>query len=1162
MPKVSVIIPCFNQGQFLREAVDSVVAQTYEDLEMIIVNDGSDDKQTLWVLDNLSVDRARIIHTENQGAPCALNRGVAESEGKYILPLDSDDKIASTYIAKAVEVLDSEEDAGIVYCQAELFGERTGRWELPEYQFPDILLGNVIFDSALFRKSDWKRVNGYNSNMKLGLQDFDFWLSLIELGRKVVCLPEVMFFYRKHPGSKSRKIGKHELVALYTHLFHNHPKLYSDNIGSIFEHIIALREQSQLKAERIESLAQELVQRDAAIDWLSAQVSAKDQIIRARDEAVSYLSENKKNKEKALRDRMIQLEDKDKTIRAQQELIKTLKENLGSAQDMIRRFAALNELLETQLETAQQAERVLSSHLGAKDAELSRIMRSVGWRLLSRFGSIKYRYLLPVYRLLGLMPFDRHPVEQQQPTVTDSMSTGEQEQTLRSMAAQVAELRQEIDAISLEESGRGASSGHHERKQFDPYQSLTLLPHLSEEQLPGILEMRAPDGPLHRTDVICFSIIDWEFRYQRPQQIMSQFAANGHRVFYISTSRFRHSTANPRLVVSKIQNNLYEVQLSTERPLDVYSEVIDANTVLESLAELRRTFHIDEAVAYVMIASWGQAALETSRLWNWRVVYDCMDEWENFPGINRQLLDMEVNLVERCDLLVVTAQRLYDKWRPYQRPAVLARNAVDYAFYAELCRPNRKLSEIKHPVVGYYGAIADWFDVELVTFAAKQRPQYSFVLLGGVFDVDVTPLQKLPNVLLLGQQPYETMPQYLYHFDACIIPFKLNAITEATDPVKLYEYLSAGKPVVSVALPELAPFSNYLYIASDKHDFVSQLDKAVGEDDYALVDLRREFAKENTWRERYALIADGLRDSTPRASIIVITYDNLAMTKLCLESIIRNTEYPNYEVVVVDNSSSDGTPGYLRYLAAQDSKIHIILNSENAGFARANNQGIAARTSDYIVLLNNDTVVPPGWLSRLLRHLRDPEVGIVGPMSNFVGNEARLAVTYETWGEMERFAREYTDAHDGQVADINMLAMYCVAFRRDTNDEIGPLDEQFGLGMFEDDDYAQRMRAAGYRVICAADVFVHHFGQASFKKLIERGEYDDLFEENRQRYEAKWNIQWTLHKSEGLDFRSAWTPLALEGLKAKASYEGKRMKDTDFRRSSTSATAQGKKVSD
>src|SRR6185369_10422506 len=119
---------------------------------------------------------------------------------------------------------------------------------------------------------------------------------------------------------------------------------------------------------------------------------------------------------------------------------------------------------------------------------------------------------------------------------------------------------------------------------------------------------------------------------------------------------------------------------------------------------------------------------------------------------------------------------------------------------------------------------------------------YTFVLLGGIFDVDVSELERLPNVRLLGQQPYETMPQYLYHFDACMIPFKVNAITEATDPVKVYEYLSAGKPVVALALPELEPLRDYLYIATDGQEFIAQIDRAVAEDDRDMAERRRQVA--------------------------------------------------------------------------------------------------------------------------------------------------------------------------------------------------------------------------------------------------------------------------------------------------------------------------------
>jgi GT2 family glycosyltransferase len=221
------------------------------------------------------------------------------------------------------------------------------------------------------------------------------------------------------------------------------------------------------------------------------------------------------------------------------------------------------------------------------------------------------------------------------------------------------------------------------------------------------------------------------------------------------------------------------------------------------------------------------------------------------------------------------------------------------------------------------------------------------------------------------------------------------------------------------------------------------------------------------------------------------------MNQLCLEGVIRNTDHPIYEFVVVDNHSSDDTPAYLQQLASQNRRVKIILNSENRGFPRAVNQGIAASSGARLVILNNDTIVSRGWLSRLLRHLDNPEIGLVGPVTNFAGNEAKIAADYRTLGEMETFADDWMRTKDGQVADIHMLAMFCLAMRRETYDRIGPLDEEFGIGMFEDDDYCMRAKSIGLRVVCAADVFVHHFGQAAFKKLIANGEYEKIFTDNR-----------------------------------------------------------------
>jgi glycosyltransferase involved in cell wall biosynthesis len=362
-------------------------------------------------------------------------------------------------------------------------------------------------------------------------------------------------------------------------------------------------------------------------------------------------------------------------------------------------------------------------------------------------------------------------------------------------------------------------------------------------------------------DVVCFSNMEWDFRYQRPQQIMSQFAAHGHRVFYLRPERVLPLSCPERFSLIALKENLYQVTLAARREVWINQEDIqgaNAEVLLDSLDALRQAYDIENAIGYVMSPSWTSTSLEAKSRWGWSLIYDCMDEWNGFPGMSHAISRAERSLVRECDLLVVTAERLYEKWRGIARALTLSRNAVDYQFYAERCRPNTFLKDEPHPVVGYFGAIAEWFDVGLVAHLARQRPDYTFVLLGRIAGADISELQPLPNVRLLGQHPYETMPQYLYHFDACLIPFKITRTTEATDPVKVYEYLSSGKPVVSVDLPELKSFSDLLYIGADRDHFLEQLDNALSEGDPELAARRRAFAAGNTWKHRYETILAGV----------------------------------------------------------------------------------------------------------------------------------------------------------------------------------------------------------------------------------------------------------------------------------------------------------------
>ena len=249
----------------------------------------------------------------------------------------------------------------------------------------------------------------------------------------------------------------------------------------------------------------------------------------------------------------------------------------------------------------------------------------------------------------------------------------------------------------------------------------------------------------------------------------------------------------------------------------------------------------------------------------------------------------------------------------------------------------------------------------------------------------------------------------------------------------------------------------------------------------------------------------------PMVTLVLVSYNKLELTDACLHSLEKNTHYKNFEVIVVDNDSRDSTPDYLREWARRGENRRIILNADNRGFAAANNQGMKIARGEYLVLLNNDTYVTPGWLGTLVRHLkRDSAVGIVGPVTNNIGNESKIQISYDSMAEMEYAARVYTSSHLGEVMPLHTAAFFCVAFTRAIYEKVGDLDEAFGIGMFEDDDYCRRVQQIGHTVVCAEDVFIHHHHSASFN-LMGMERRIKLFNENRRVYEGKWG-PWVPHE--------------------------------------------------
>jgi glycosyltransferase involved in cell wall biosynthesis len=224
---VSVIIPCYNDGQYLQESINSVLNQTTNEWEIIIVDDCSNDSNTKNIISIISSERIRTFRTPSQSGPAAArNLGISHALGRYILPLDADDRIAKTYIEKSIQLLDSREDIEIVYCLATLFGLSKGRWNIQPFKEESFVIENTIFSSAFFRRNTWMRVGGYSENMTEGMEDYDFWIKIVSRGGQVYRIEDYLFEYRIKRKSRTASL----LTQNRSKEFESFAKLISNNI--------------------------------------------------------------------------------------------------------------------------------------------------------------------------------------------------------------------------------------------------------------------------------------------------------------------------------------------------------------------------------------------------------------------------------------------------------------------------------------------------------------------------------------------------------------------------------------------------------------------------------------------------------------------------------------------------------------------------------------------------------------------------------------------------------------------------------------------------------------------------------------------------------------------------------------------------------------------
>jgi len=417
-----------------------------------------------------------------------------------------------------------------------------------------------------------------------------------------------------------------------------------------------------------------------------------------------------------------------------------------------------------------------------------------------------------------------------------------------------------------------------------------------------------------------------------------------------------------------------------------------------------------------------------------------------------------------------------------------------------------------------------YFCGETLPLIQRELPDVKLYIVGNSPPPSVQALAS-EHVIVTGY--VEDLAPYLLRARLSVNPLRYGAGIKG----KVGEALSWGLPVVTTSVGAegmgLAHEQDVL-IADTPEDFCAQVVRAYRDQQLWESLSENGRAKADQWspealKVRLQAMFPEAEPAEPESlvSIVVLACNQLPYTRACLEGVLEHTTVP-YELIVVDNGSTDGTDQYLAGFARQwrESRqrgrqeagfckaVKIVRHERNLGYSAGNNAGIAAAGGDYVVLLNNDVVVTPGWLERLLAPTEENlRVGLVGPVTNVVSGLQRVSdVSYDTSSleGLNEFSERWAEEHSGETEVVWRVVGFCVLIRRAVIDLIGGLDTRFGIGNFEDDDFCIRAAIAGLSCVTAKDCFVHHFGSRTFEgEAIDR---DELLLRNWEVFKKKWGL--------------------------------------------------------
>ena len=1213
--RVSIVIPYYRQLDTVKETLLSVCHQTYPNFEIIFVNDGSEDeKEVLQILEAVAQQYPEVkinyYYKDNTGLADTRNFGIEKACGEYILPLDSDDLIATNFLEKTVAFLDQNPSISFVYTEVLFWGAKNEIWGMIDFDPKVILTRNLMTCTTLFRKTMWEHLGGYDLKMNYGYEDWDFWISAVEKGYKGSNIHQPLFLYRRKRNSMLENRVHYDPLAK-EQIVRNHTSLYEEltpgtqnqlrqYIGIIPPQLVRHSKKTELSSEQTQSVDLTLNEIKPQFEarptkkilfvchdfppykYAGAQLYAchlaKALNLSGYDVRIFHpvdISNRHSNENKALYD----------IVESTYDGLPVYQINIDEKSNPAQFWQFYNGDIEKKFKDLLLAEKFDFVHfhlLYRLSSSLPKVTKDLGVASVCTLHD--YWLLCP----LGHMVDSKMRACSGPESATKcahcicGFQRDPDDQLIEYFVNRFTSMRDAYEAINTRISPSNFLAETHAQYSYSKPQVLPL----------GWIPIDC-NNDREADEKVIFGYCGQIISRKGLDILLKALDGLHNHTWKLNIYGEGYDPAYLNMILEHIKNNdqiEYKGKFTTTDLSRIYSEIDVAVipsrrenyplTLLEALSAKVPVVASDVGGVREMMADKVQGFIypkdDIESLG--RILMHIFSNPQMISQMRARIKPIKT-IKENAKEMDLIYQSVFNKDKAVEGKQDV-QNATDLQAVilaagrgTRLGGPNgnipkcmalvgqetiieRQINALQavgvqdiYVVVGYKQEVVKEFIAEKfenITFIENPiydstNTIYSLYLAIPFLNKDFFYLNGdvLFRKQLLEKLISEAGSGMAVEVKKCgdeEVKVRLNGrrITAISKNVpqseSIGEFIGVGlfrKGVHEAFFRNLKHEVEQNKIINDY--FERALDKTAKDIEFISVDITGEPAIEIDFPEdleEAQLLAKQI-DAGEKAkqktlqrssknsianliSIIILTRNQIEYTQKCIASILKHTQRP-FELIIVDNGSTDGTVEYLEseaFTGKTSGRIKIIKNKTNHGFAAGNNQGMAIAKGDYFLLMNNDIVVTADWIEQLVDCVEQrPEIGIVGPRSNCVsGPQIVENVSYDTQSlqGLESFAEGFAQQYVGQAQQVLRVVGFCMLIKHAVIEKIGGMDDRYGLGNFEDDDFSLRAAIAGFESWIAMDCFIHHFGSRTF--VGEKIDYRASLLKNWDIFKTKWGL--------------------------------------------------------